>query len=96
MKLTDQIIEHGPFVAGEPQPDWMRSPKATDYNELRNELIAAREARERFQVEGIGLYGASGDLSLRCGRCPWTLHTSARLTLAELNRRADEHGEECR
>lgn len=50
----------------------------------------------RFQVEGIGLYGASGDLSLRCDRCPWTLHTSARLTLAELNQRADEHTGVCR
>lgn len=45
MSLADQIIEHGPFVAGEVQPDWMRWPKAVDYNALRDELIELRRLR---------------------------------------------------
>lgn len=58
----------------------------------RGDLPGKRE----FRIQGIGLFGAPGDLSLRCDRCPWTLHTSERLTLAALNQRAAEHAEACR
>ncbi|HEY6924944.1 MAG TPA: hypothetical protein VI653_15825 [Steroidobacteraceae bacterium] len=32
-------------MAGEVQPDWMRWPKAVDYNSLRDELIELRRLR---------------------------------------------------
>lgn len=42
MTFADRIIGNGPFVAGQPQPDWMRWPTGADYNELRDELIELR------------------------------------------------------
>jgi len=106
VSLADQIIEHGPFVAGEVQPGWMRLPKAVDYNALRDELIegrrlrAAAEARSRFQIsvnafrDGEGAY-----VALRHGICDIAEYEDEgggpTIDLAELDRRADEHTEGC-
>lgn len=43
MTLADQIIQHGPYVAGEPLPNWMlRNITAAEANELRTELVELR------------------------------------------------------
>ncbi len=55
------------------------------------------EDQHRFEVYGLGseVFGA---VVLKCLRCPWQAETETTddtLTLAELNRRADEHAEVC-
>lgn len=42
MRIADQIIEFGPFVAGGDIPGPLRYPTAQDMNQLRDELLAAR------------------------------------------------------
>ena len=86
MTLADQIIEKGPYEQdllvgqGFSAPLWWW--RAADLNELRDELIAARQARtdmQRFQVEPA--YDGSPWIALHCDRCRWH---------AEIGRRA--HG----
>jgi hypothetical protein len=103
MTLADQIIEHGPYaqdyLIGPGFAGPLRWLRAAELNELRDELIAARTARERqqrFQVEA-GAIGEDGQLWLTCDRCGHLVVVSDEpLTLAELNQHADEHTEECR
>lgn len=98
MDLADRIIEHGTFVAGGTIPTWLQPPMAADFNTLRNELIAARQAREnRQRFEVYGDMNADGSwLTISCDRCTWYADVEDPLTLAELNQRADEHTEVCR
>jgi hypothetical protein len=102
VKLSDQIIEHGPYVAGEVQRGFKHLPLTdeTALNELREELMAARaanEERSRFSVEAVGTAGDDGDeIWLCCDRCGlWQVQLGATLGLGELNRRAGEHAEVC-
>ncbi len=99
--LADQIINHQPW-----QPDALGGISATgaELNELRDELLelrqlrAAAETRERYEVGAYGAHGYDACLSLSCPPCEWESdgEWGQALTLAELNRRAAEHGEECR
>jgi hypothetical protein len=43
--LADVIIGLGPFGSGDPLPGRLLRPVAADFNELRDELIAGRQAR---------------------------------------------------
>lgn len=100
VSLADQIIEHGPWRDG---GRIMGTVDMADLNELRDELIAARKTRERqerFHVEGDGSE-VDSVVVIRCAHCKWTHEhviqgretTWRTLDLAELNRRADEHGD---
>lgn len=100
MKLSDLIIEHGPFTAGE----WISGDiadvlmTAAAVNELREELMAARAALQagRFEVDGDGSEVYSS-VTLRCTHCgPIAEIETLRdgpVDLAELNQRAGEHAE---
>lgn len=99
--LADQIIEQGPYEAWKPLAGWLRlrNLAVEDLNELRDGLVAARQAREglkRFEVEALGDYLGEGRIWLRCDRChAWAADISGPLTLAELGQRAGEHAEVC-
>jgi hypothetical protein len=56
------------------------------------------EDQQRFQVQPAGSSGWGYWVWLSCTRCPWlgVDFDAGPLTLAELNRRADEHTEACR
>lgn len=108
MKLSDLIIEHGPYAwdehQQEPRPDISgQLCDAAALNELREELMAARavrEAGERFEVWGVGS-DDFGAIVLGHRDCPdaWQAEletTDDQPTLAELNQRAGEHAEVCR
>lgn len=94
MKLSDQIIEHGPYEAGQRAPIGLRDAyliEAEDLNELREELLAARKVGEvRFDVAG-----AENDVEIICQACTWFARVPAWSDLAELDRRAGEHAEVC-
>jgi hypothetical protein len=101
MTLADLIIEHGPFTPG----DVVLASFANQLlhvgglNALRDELIAARKAREnRDRLTVLAVPGDDDDdqLLISCSRCPWIVVLEGTATLAELNRRADEHTEEWR
>jgi hypothetical protein len=99
VSLAEQIIDGGPYVAGDVMPGWMHQPTAVGWNELREELLELRrlraraEARERFDID---LFGAGVAGWLHCDRCSWQIQLGNTTGLAELNRRADEHTEVCR
>jgi hypothetical protein len=99
MRLSDLIIEHGPYVAGEVQRGFKHLPLTdeTALNELREELMAARKAseeRERFEVVGLGY--DDHDVVVTCRTCgSWDAKLDAWTGLADLNRRAGEHAEVC-
>lgn len=104
MKLSDQIIEHGPYAAGDSSPlpgELEHRADVHDLNELREELVAARKVggeRERFEVRATAIC-EDAQLWVTCGRCggryaTWVFDEPQ--TLAELNRRASEHAEVCR
>lgn len=97
MKLSDLIIEHGPYIG--PSATVMGvDVSAADLNELREELSAARKLGElltRFTAQG-GADGAFGDIDLHCNRCGHDSWIEEEVTLAELSRRAGEHAEVCR
>lgn len=41
-KLGDEIIEQGPYSAGDPNPLFLQPLTATELNELRDELMRLR------------------------------------------------------
>ena len=100
MSLADQIIEHGPVESHDQVPRWFEALTAANINALRYELLelrqrrAADETRERIRVEGV--FACGPELSVQCACRRWTVHSERPHTLAELVRRADQHGEECR
>lgn len=54
------------------------------------------EDQHRFQVEPIVVRTGAANVWLTCDHCRWIAVYSEPLTLADLNRRADEHTEVCR
>lgn len=98
--LADQIIDlDDRGAAGAVTHAWINDPAALQA--LRHELLELRqrrqadERREQFEVEQQRPF----EEWITCTRCSWgtALDTLAGpITLAELNRRADQHGEECR
>lgn len=99
MSLADQIIEHGPYEPGHAVPAEVESLSSTELNELRDELIELRQRRqadEALERYDIAPGHASAYGRMTCLACyePWEIRDP--LTLAELVRRAAEHGEECR
>ena len=98
MDLEDQIIDAGPYVAGQTLP-FHPIIAAAELNALRDQLIelrqlkAAAEARERFDVY-INFWDDRATLDHRT--CGAELQLDDGDTLAELNRRAGEHTEVCR
>lgn len=100
MSLADQIIDHEPW-----QPDELAEFHCTgaEANALRDELLELRqlrqaaEARRRFSVDTlIGGEDEPDSVALYCTNCRWDVYPDAPVPLAELVRRAAEHGEECR
>lgn len=95
MKLSDLIIEHGPYVG------WQESPiqqhlSAAALNQLREELVAARCDRTRFEIGAVPTRDDEVHPDIRCGRCGWFVEfADAWPTLDELNQRAQEHAEVC-
>lgn len=96
MSIADELIELGPF-----RPGQATVLTAAELNALREELLEGRRlkaARDRFTVFGWTYEGP--DLSIACA-CGWESAFdkpdagSAYAALAELVRRADEHGEAC-
>jgi len=104
--LEDQIINGGPYAAGDMIRTWMLPPNLTAaaLNVLRDELIELRrlkavaEERQRFRVGSVALFGGNSVIQLSCNRCDWIVEIDGDepFALAELNRRADEHAEVCR
>lgn len=94
-RLGDLIIEHGPYYAAQLNP--ITAPTAAELNELREELIAARKAREVLEaVARLAKCAAELDPTerrfvLRTEGCGWCGGDH----LAELNQRAAEHAEVC-
>lgn len=100
-KLSDLIIEHGPFTPGEWISDNIADvlTTAAAVNELREELIAARallRLGERFTVHAVTPYPGTADVAIHHDCRAWWVDIDEPLTLAELNRRASEHAEVCR
>lgn len=99
MSLADQIIEHGPVESHDEVPRWFEALTAKGINALRDELLegrrlrAAAEARERYEVDPY--YDGEPWISLECKRCDQSFDDLQTASLAELLRRADQHGEEC-
>ena len=98
MTLTDQIIDHGPYMLD-------LSFTAEQANQLRDELLELRklrtaaERRERIAVDTlIGAEDEPDSLYLFHDRngCRWDFTPDAPADLAELVRRADQHTEDCR
>lgn len=101
MSLADQIIEHEPW-----SPDALAGLNATgaEMNALRSELLELRlrrqadEDRARFVIRVLS-YRSGGGLVFGIDHlaCPakWWDEAEDSTTLAELLRRADEHGEVC-
>lgn len=107
MSLADQIIEHGPVVPGEVYGAAIVASMCDSemFNELRDELIAARALKQqlapgRFEVDALGDYLGDAKLWVSCRRCPWDAEipdsASGPTDLAELVQRATEHAEACR
>lgn len=94
MKLSDLIIEGGPYYASQLNP--LTAPTTEQLNELREELMAARavlDVLSRFRLD-INFWDdtAHGE----CLRCGMRSSVSADDTLGELSRWAGEHAEVCR
>lgn len=98
MKLSDLIIEHGPW---NDSGRIMGTADMADLNELREELMAARAAAAipaGFSVEAIGLADGDQQIWINHKRCPesWHAELDELVTLAALVQRAGEHAEVCR
>lgn len=98
MSLADQIIKHEPWDAA--GFAYVHSTGA-ELNALRDELLelqrlrTAAEARERVTVEADCNVNDMPLLRTVCDRCGIESEHDGQLRLAELLRRADQHGEEC-
>jgi hypothetical protein len=92
VKLSDLIIEHGPYEAGELSP-FAGGVDRGDLNELREELLAARAVLQPGHLE---VAGAENDVEIICTRGGWHARIDAFSDLAELGQRAGEHAEVCR
>lgn len=102
MKLSDLVIEHGPWTEHDAAAlltlRAVQGRAAAELNELREELLAARAVLEahRFPIDGVWHTDDTAGLDIRCIRCPWVWSDQDGETdLAELNRRAAEHAEVC-
>lgn len=100
MTLADLIIEHGPFTPGDVILASFASQllRVGDLNELRDELIAARKAAERREKIFVDIDFWNDEAHLGCLACGtrFCIGIDADETLGDLDRRADEHTEECR
>lgn len=101
MTISDQIIENGPYTAGDVIPGVLHFPQAAEFNALRDELIelrrlrAAAEALSLYEID-LNRYVDPVELTLYHGCRHWSVTLTDSFTLAELVRRADQHGEKCR
>lgn len=104
MSLADQIIEHGPVVPGEVYGAAILASMCDSemFNELRDELIAARKLREvltaLLDTDGCEDFDHHGQCQTHFagtvdGQCA---QARAKELLAELVQRATEHTEVCR
>lgn len=99
MTLADLIIDGGRWNA---DGSYRLDLTSDQVDALRDELLELRqrrqadEERERYDVYGVGTESYGGIVTQHS--CGWTaqIDTDDPTTLAELNRRADQHGEECR
>lgn len=101
MRLTDRIIEAGPYAPGDVlPPELVREVfKTGELNNLREELLAARKASEvrgRFAIDAFVTADLGIVTQLECRRCDYVAEIKTRIGIAELNRRAAEHAEVCR
>lgn len=99
VKLSDLIIEHGPYEPGEVQRGFKHLPLTDEaaLNELREELIAARCDRTRFRVYAVPRSRGSETLGITHDDCPgqWHAEVDDFTGLDELCQRAREHVEVC-
>lgn len=100
MSLADQIIDGGPYRGGDSLPIEVQVANDDELNALRDELLelrrlrAAAEARERIEIDPY--YDGEPWMSLECKQCDQGFDDLQTVTLTDLVRRADEHGETCR
>ena len=94
MILADQIINLGPWDEGAPAPSLL--PSAAALNQLRNELLELRQLRAAAQQ--LGRYRVEATTTWLTHDCDHNAGDilDGPVTLAELVRRADEHGKDCR
>jgi hypothetical protein len=101
VSLADLIIEHGPYRDGDSLPIAVQVADAEEANALRDELIELRRLQaagatwERFAVESGSHHPSGVGLWLICPHGRLT-EIEGSPTLAELNRRAEEHTKGCR